>query len=276
MAPLVGAASTLPPETTDGRLVLIGGGCYGSYHGRQLARARDRGRIPPQEIVFVDHDPACAARHEFAGRPGFHFVTATWDAFLDSYLVGLGPSTRDLIVPTPLSPHLMFQWLKRRAADPPAAAGAQPPHVVPLTLEPLPATPYAGSGPDGSGFLSFATWTCPVTCYEPALCPWTRGPKAWEMDDAVFAYARARRGAGEPYDLVEVFRCRHYAWGIAAYPARLGVMAAVRLARAQAAAGQDGRPRRLLVATVSSCHGVMSGLELRPRQRSGPGAAPRS
>ena len=108
---------------------------------------------------------------------------------------------------------------------------------------------------NGAGLLSFATWVCPVTCIEPALCPETRGPKAWEMDEAVFGWARGAARAGTPYDLVELFRCRHYAWGIATFPAALGVRAARRLDRLSL--GIRGRaPRRVLVATVSSCHGI--------------------
>lgn len=229
------------------------------------------------EIVIVDRDPACPARHEFGGRDGFSFVTAEWDEFLDADLGALPDSTTDQIVPTPLSSHLMYHWLRRRALagsrgveEPLSAAAPASPlpgepqrlRVEALRIEPVPDTPAAGSAPDGSAYLSFATWTCPVTCYEPAVCPHTRGPKAWEMDAAVFAYARERRRAMAPFDLVEVFRCRHLAWGIAAYPARTAVLAARRLDRLLQAVRRGGGHRRLLVATVSSCHGIASGLTI--------------
>lgn len=255
---------TLPAGLEPGRLIVIGGGCYGSYHARQLARARDRGRIPFQQIIIVDRRAACAAREEFGGRAGFHFVVADWDDFLDRELAALPGETPDLIVPSPLSPHLMYHWLKRRAEAFRADGTGGAPRLRTLAFDPLPPTPFADSGPDGSAVLSFATWTCPATCYEPATCPKTRGAKAWEMDDAVFAWARSRRAAGLPIDLVEVFRCRHYAWGIAAYPARLAVRAGERLERLLTATRPGSATRRLLVATVSSCHGIMNGLEIQP------------
>ena len=250
------------------RLIVIGGGCYGSYHARQLDRARQRGGIAPHEIVIVDREADCAARAEFDGRPGFRFVTSGWDDYLDDCFEALPPDTFDQVVPTPIAPHLMFHWLRRRAERRCAAAA-----VRVQALPELPPTPYAGSGADGSGYLSFATWTCPVTCYEPATCPATRGPKNWEMDDALFAYARRMRGVGHAFDLVEVFRIRHLAWGIAAFPARLAVAAAHRLDRlAQAGGG----PRRLLVGTVSACHGIATALEFTPPEGSGRASEPGS
>ena len=161
-------AGPVPPA----RLVVIGGGCYGSYHARQLDRARQRGALPGHDIVIVDRAADCAARAEFAGRPGFQFVTAAWDDFLDGYFEGLAPDTPDRVVPTPIAPHLMFHWLRRRAERLCGAEG-----VRAGALPGLPPTPYAGAGKDGSGYLSFATWTCPVTCYEPATCPASRGSR---------------------------------------------------------------------------------------------------
>jgi hypothetical protein len=173
---------------------------------------------------------------------------ADWLEFVDDYLDRARPDTADVMVPTPVGPHLMFEWLKRRSGRHGAARQAP--------LGELPPTPYASRSPDGTGYLSFATWTCPVTCVEPAICPVTRGPKHWEMDEAVFAYARDEAGAGRPFDDVQVFRCRPLAFGIAAWPTAQAVRVRDRL--------DAVRPRRLLVATTSSCHGVADLLEWAP------------
>jgi hypothetical protein len=243
-----------------GDRIVIGAGCYGTYHARQLDRARARGKLDARDIVLVDRQPAPPAARDFAGRPGFRFVVADWLDWLDDYLEHAPSDTDDWLVPTPIGPHLMFEWLRRRAVR--AAGGNRVRHVRPQAL---PETPYAERSPDGTGYLSFATWTCPVTCIEPAVCPATRGPKAWEMDEAVFAWARRSAAAGAPMDDVRVFRCRHHAFGISAWPVAECVAARVGLDRMLGAADRAAdRPRRLAVATTSSCHGILDVLEIDP------------
>jgi len=51
-----------------GRVVVVGGGCYGSYYVRQLRRARSRGAVTIGELIVVDQDPACIVARD--GSPG--------------------------------------------------------------------------------------------------------------------------------------------------------------------------------------------------------------
>ncbi len=52
-----------------GTIVVVGGGCYGSYYVRQLERAVER-RAPStiERIVVVDRDPGCAVAAALAAR----------------------------------------------------------------------------------------------------------------------------------------------------------------------------------------------------------------
>jgi hypothetical protein len=77
------------------------------------------------------------------------------------------------------------------------------------------------------------------------------------MDDSVFGWSRGRPNAARRFDLVALFRCRHLAWGIAAFPVATALAARRELERLLHAAAGDGRPRLALVATVSSCHGII-------------------
>ena len=233
--------------------VVIGGGCYGSYHARQLIRAAKRGAFEFRQLIIVDRASDCAARLEFGGHTDVRFVVRDWVDFVDDYL-GVAPvDSLDVMVPTPIGPHLMFEWLKRRATR---LAGARK-----VSLSALPETPYTARSDDGTGYLSFATWTCPVTCIEPAICPVTRGPKAWEMDEAVFSFARGEAGSGRPFDDVQVFRCRPLAFGISAWPTSQAVAARERLDLLMGGTTRAQRSCRVLVATTSSCHGVVDLLE---------------
>ena len=48
-----------PEAQRYGDIVVVGGGCYGSYYVRQLRRARDAGALSWQRLVVVDRDGGC-------------------------------------------------------------------------------------------------------------------------------------------------------------------------------------------------------------------------
>src|SRR5579859_7733091 len=92
-------------------LIIIGGGCYGCYHTRQLLKAQRRGKIAAQRFLVVDRNPACRARTEFADEPLVEVVRADWSDFLLARLAHATPESDDQLVPAPFAPHLLFEWL---------------------------------------------------------------------------------------------------------------------------------------------------------------------
>ena len=101
------------PEASDyGTIVIVGGGCYGSYYVRQLDRAREAGAISFEKVLVVDHSAECAVA---AIESDAEIVIAEWTDFFDDYLGSAPEDNRDAIVPSPLMPHLMYQWLLRQA-----------------------------------------------------------------------------------------------------------------------------------------------------------------
>jgi hypothetical protein len=231
-------------------LIVIGGGCYGCLHTRQLLKAAKRGKIDPERILVVDRNPACRALGEFAGEPLVEVVRAEWDAFLQIHLVRLDPQTTDQLVPAPFAPHLLFEWLLS------AVRGAHPEGQVARGECALPlGLPFERRDDAGNQFISAADWLCPVTCIEPALCPAIKGPRTWELGEIVRAGAQR---AGSPYTGVTLFTCRHFAWGVGTVPvrslleARDQIISALRVAEC---------PQRMVVGTVSACHGVLAVLE---------------
>ena len=236
-----------------GRVVVIGGGCYGTFYAGQLARARARGALAAREVVLVDRDSACRAARELPPEPGRRVVTDDWDRFLDGWLGGEDGDPAvpgDVIVPSPLMPHLLHRWLLRRAR------GRWPGRVAATRgLEAEVGTPYDTLAPDGTRYLSFADWLCPTHCVEPATCPVIRGPRTWEMAEALARHA-TRIGAAGPALCVT----RHLAFGVGVFGVD-EVLAADRLVEA---AGAAGTPAEVLVATVSACHGAANLLALGP------------
>lgn len=239
-----------------GTIVVVGGGCYGSYYVRQLGRARAAGALTWKRVAVVDRDPSCAVGRSLGTgettTPGVELAITDWDSFFKEYLgsacVDPDAATADAIVPSPLMPHLMFEWILARAKL------HWPDRVVETRpVAALAGVPWQRSAPDGTRYVSFAEWVCPVNCVEPATCPKTRGPRWWTMPAAVQSYVAAARAAGQPLAGPVIFHCTHRAYGVGMFDTATAVQADVLIREA---------PRRgpvdLVVGTVSHCHGALS------------------
>jgi hypothetical protein len=237
-----------------GDIVVVGGGCYGSYYVRQLRRARAAGAVTWDRLVVVDRDAECAVARDAVDVV---FVARDWTLFFNEYLAtaasrGADAVRADAIVPSPLMPHLMSHWLVARARARWPGRGIR---VAPLAgaLD----VPWQRTGDDGTHYVSFATWECPINCVEPRTCPHTRGPRAWSLPPSVVAFVETERLHGRRIDGPAVFHCAHRAFGVGMFD----VSAVVR-ADALVATAADGRAAEVLVGTVSHCHGALSLLEL--------------
>ena len=248
------------PAGAYGTIVVVGGGCYGSYYVRQLGRSRRAGRIAYEQLLVVDRDAQCAVavgvRDADGEAAGARVVVSEWTPYFAAYLAAAAAAptgaAHDAIVPSPLMPHLLYEWLATRARERwPGRATA----TVPLD-EP-PGTPWQRAAPDGTHYVSFAEWMCPVNCVEPARCPATRGARDWSMPPALERYADAERGRGRPLVGPLVFHCTHRAYGVGMVDT-----AAVLRADATVANAAATGPARVLVATVSHCHGAVNLLDI--------------
>ncbi|MEO8029313.1 MAG: hypothetical protein ABJC74_09765 [Gemmatimonadota bacterium] len=276
-APAIAAA---PDSLHWSDVIIIGGGCYGSFYVKQLERAAEQGRVSYSRLLVVDRYANCQAVRELAPRADREIVVEDWGIFLDEYLGAAAerlPSVRpsdsplvrpsdvfpinpaapqprlpSQIVPSPLMPHLMYQWLVRRARE------RWPRRLVetrPVTSGP--GTPYDVAAPDGTRYVSFADWLCPTHCTEPALCPVIKGPRTWEMSEALQRLAARHHAEGIAAEPV-LFACQHQVFGVGTF----GVDDVLRGDRQVLAAGAGGAAVDLLVGTISSCHGAASRLHL--------------
>lgn len=241
-----------------GTIVVVGGGCYGAFYLRQLGRAALAGVICWERLLLVDRDPACRVVREREADGGWppgvdhaELVNSEWHGFFAGYLdaAALDPASasRDAIVPSPLMPHLMFDWLLDRAARRWPAR-----RVERQALRSAPAVPWTRAGADGTQYVSFAEWMCPINCIEPARCPHTRGPRSWSMPPTVQAFVAAERARGRALLGPCVFHCSHRAYGVGMIDTR-DVLDADALV---AAAGTAGAAE-VLVGTMSHCHGAL-------------------
>lgn len=231
------------------RFLILGGGCYGTFYARQLLRARDAGALSDPEVWVVDRQPRPRARDTVGPDPALRFVASDWDAFLDEHLSELPDSSEDRIVPSPFTPHLALGWLLRKLRERPGDGAAWELQPFPA----LPGTPFQQQSRGGPLLVSHADWVCPVHCVEPATCPATKGPRHWDLDRTVRRFADTLAGTGAPVDQVHLFHCHHVTHGVGAYPAA-EVPAALRQIVGLA---REARGVRILVGTVSHCHGAL-------------------
>lgn len=236
-------------------VVVVGGGCYGSFYAGQLAKAKAKGLADFRTVIVVDRDPRCPARQELPEARDRRYVVQDWDTFFDDYLAGAhvaaNAADRDYIVPSPHMPHLMFDWLVRRAQ------ARFPGRQVEVTAVPEGVgSPYDRVGSTGgTRFVSFADWICPTHCVEPVRCPAIGAPRTWEMSDAVTALAKRLQ---PPVHGPALFVCRHHVFGVGTF----AVDAVLEGDRIVAEAGAPGVEARVLVGTISSCHGALNMLKV--------------
>jgi hypothetical protein len=213
-----------------------------------MLRAIRAGAVQARELLVVDRDPQCAVAREYGSTGNADGTTLTidrheWRSFFDEYLshAAEDPSSSvdDAIVPSPLMPHLMADWLVERARR------RWPDRLVataPLTEAPK--VPWARAGADATHYVSFATWMCPINCIEPRICPHTRGPRSWSMPVAVEDYAREA-----------VLFCRHRAYGVGMFDTAEVLAADATIASTAATAAAE-----FIIGTVSHCHGALTRL----------------
>jgi hypothetical protein len=241
-----------------GTIVIVGGGCYGSYYVRQLQRAARAGAVVARELLVVDHNASCAvaasqASAESANVLPTRIVVRDWRAFFQEYLTcaaddPLG-SNADAIVPSPLMPHLMAEWLVHRARD------RWPNRSVRTErLERPPAVPWERAGADGTHYVSFATWTCPINCIEPRICPETRDVRDWSLPVRLAEHAHLEHDTGHDID-VAVLHCRHRTYGVGMFDTAEVVAADSLIASAGARESAE-----VIIGTVSHCHGALTRL----------------
>jgi hypothetical protein len=234
------------------RIVVVGGGCYGSYYVRQLMRAERAGAIDWDELVVADRNPACAvsALGSADRPPRLRLEVSEWDAFFARYLRSAADdpaAVADAIVPSPLMPHLMADWLVSRARD------RWPDRVVEIApIEAFASIPWQRAGEDRTRYVSFAEWMCPINCIEPARCPKTRGERTWSLPVVL----GSRKELPDPHPLL--FHCSHRAYGVGMIDVR-DVVAA----DATIAARGGERDASFLLGTVSHCHGALRCVTIR-------------
>jgi len=247
-----------------GTIVVVGGGCYGGYYVRQLRRAAAAGVVTWSRVRVIDRDANCAlvtSGHAVASAPTddhVEVVVEEWGAFFKRYLdeasANRAASSADAVVPSPLMPHLMFDWILGRARE----RWPERP-IATAPLESAPQTPWQRATPNGPHYVSFAEWTCPINCIEPSTCPHTRDERSWSLPETACGYVKSEQDRGRPLAGPVIFHCTHRAYGVGMFDTR-EVLAGDDLVRSLG----DRGAAEVLIGTMSHCHGAFERLVIGP------------
>jgi hypothetical protein len=247
-----------------GTIIVVGGGCYGSYYVRQLRRASLAGAVRWSRVLVVDRNAECALVQSGNARPGepspdaVTVIVEEWTSFFKRYLDDAAEhrerSADDAIVPSPLMPHLMFEWILGRARE-----RWPEREIVTRPLESAPDVPWQRATPNGPHYVSFADWICPINCIEPTTCPHTRSARTWSLPETARSYVAGERDRGRALAGPVIFHCTHRAYGVGMFDTR-EVLAGDDLVRSIA----ENDAAEVLVGTMSHCHGAFERLVIGP------------
>ncbi len=240
--------------------VVIGGGCWGSFHTRLLRKARAAGRIDFEKILVVDRDPSCAARREFARAHRLEFVQTDWLDFYVNHLERLSVDAQ--IVPAPIAPHLAFHWLVR------TAAARLPEHRIEVVpFERSFGLPYEHLAADGCRYISAAAWLCPTTCRAPAICPAIQAERTWDLGATLRSFVAESEAE---IQLGLIFQGRHQVFGLET----IGVDGLLRARQRFLETCRRRAESQTMVATISPCHGAVNLVRTTRLLTRGPTAQP--
>jgi hypothetical protein len=147
-------------------------------------------------------------------------------------------------------PHLMGEWLVTRARE------RWGDGVYARPFDQPPTVPWNRAGDDGTHYVSFATWMCPINCVEPRTCPHTRDTRTWSMPSRLAEHVEEVRRGGGSIDVAVLF-CRHRAYGVGMFDTAEVLSADARIRAMAEAGGGD-----VIIGTVSHCHGALTRLVL--------------
>jgi hypothetical protein len=235
------------------QVIIIGGGCFGTFYTRQLLTARSEGKIAFESLNIIDKNKDCQMTREIQD-PEAQVSAMDWKAYLRGYAAQYfdQPDLKfreDIFIPSHWAPHLLWDMLIVHIQQETTLPDIE---VKKIKVTDKIQTPYEMILENGDDAVSFATWACPPHCIEPKKCPHTKEDRDWEMGDSLKQFFQDR---GEDY---YSFFCRHLANGVAGIPMSDIHDEYLRLK----AAVKKNKLLRVAIATHSSCHGLLSLVEI--------------
>lgn len=217
-------------------------------YDEKIRRGREAGLVAFERVFFVDDKVDAAAARSCPDR----LIAKSPSVFLNDYAVVKAADAKDdLLIPDHTAPHVMLRVFMDLAASELPSAG--------IALSPIRSsfsTPFLHQSQDNAIWaVSYATWTCPLECEEPGVCPHIQDKRSWDFDHSLAQLISAEPGIADEKILIS---CRQFVNAVACIPM-------VEIVTKMAAFAQRLRthpPASVLVATHSHCHGILGKFEI--------------
>ena len=235
------------------KIIIIGGGCFGTFYTRELLKAKEEGQLDYSHLIIVDKNAGCQVVKEIHD-PLAQIVPMEWAAYLKKYASNHFNNDSqevlaDLMVPSHWAPHLLGEMLFHRIqndSDLPAL------RIEKMKFSKKIGPPYEKILANDDHAVSFATWECPSHCIEPKKCPTTKDDRDWEMGECLQSFFKDKSLC------YYSFFCCHLADEVAAIPMKEIYKEYVRLKEDI----KKHKVYKFAMATHSSCHGLISFMEV--------------
>ena len=155
-------------------IYILGGHKLSYSYYEKITQASDDGTLSFAHCQLIDADPDCYASDLVTHDS---LIQKTNSEFILDYLKN-DQNPQDILIPDHTAKHVMLQvYLDLAKKEFPDLNTA--PAAIPLSLN----TPFMHPSDDKSILaVSYATWTCPADCAEPAICPHTESERSWDFN----------------------------------------------------------------------------------------------
>ncbi|MBI2339994.1 MAG: hypothetical protein HYU99_06495 [Deltaproteobacteria bacterium] len=259
------------PYQIKGPIYVLGGGPLACHYIGEIVRAKKEGLIDYPELFFIDPHSNVPAAEEF--KNDARTIQNTYTGFLEETILNRPRAEKaGILIPDHSAPHVLFRVFLNLIENDGRFKGRRT-QVVPFPLpgDDFPQTPFLKTFDSGICAVSYAEWTCPLSCEEPGICPAISRKRDWNFNETFSHYMRDHHMNTKPDSSPLAGACPPDFWrGPAALSTHL--FSCLQLAHAVAFIPMDHifhewdrlahrlesqQKVELLVATFSKCHGII-------------------
>lgn len=220
------------------KIIVLGGHKLSCVYLKHILQAQNEGLIQFEEIVYIDENSACQARETF---PQIKQIQKTYHDGLKNILNSESFSLdQSILIPDHTAPHVLFRLFLNLIEE--------KTKIIPFKEDLK--LPFQHNAEVSA--LSYADWTCPMECDEPAICPAINDKRSWHFD----RFFREFQNNYQKNFSSHLFFCQQLAYGVAYLPLNLIKDEWEKLRQSLKT------QKRFCVATYSKCHGILGIAEL--------------
>ncbi|MBI2335694.1 MAG: hypothetical protein HYU97_02895 [Deltaproteobacteria bacterium] len=232
---------------------VVGGGCFATQYTQWLLRSVKLNWLTFEKIICVDKNPQCKVTKEIQD-PRVQLECAEWYDFFPQLIINHyqdANAQQDHWIPSHMAPHILFHSFIKAIKLLEAIGSHQ--DIVSISFQEPFHTPVRLELASGDMAVSFAEWRCPMNCIEPTRCPAIQDARTWEMRDTMQAHLQKTS-----FDSFHYLQCQHLCHAVGTIPMMQIYQEFEKLLNKI----KNQKIESFAIATISSCHGLISGAKI--------------